>query len=207
MNNHYPFSLMPLPYSYNALKPYLDETTLCFHHDKHLKTYVDNLNKVLEDKPDYHSWNLEKILMNLSEFPESIRTTVKNNAGGVYNHELYFCCMRPEGCEHPPGKVGKAIELSFRSLEQWEKEMKEAAVSQFGSGYAWLVMDAKQGLQIVKSSNQDTPISKTVTPLLNVDVWEHAYYLQYQNRRSSYVDNWFYIINWDFVEQRFCKLI
>lgn len=201
----YPFSLMPLPYPYNGLTPYIDAATVCFHHDKHLRTYVNNLNDLLRPLPQFHSWPLEKILLNLDAFPSDIRTKVKNNAGGVYNHELYFSCMGESRNPAPCGRLASEISLAFGSFESWRQKMKEAALAQFGSGYAWLVWEQKK-LKIVQTANQDTPLSSSTVPLLPVDIWEHAYYLQYQNRRECYVENWFFVINWRFVEKRFESL-
>lgn len=207
MNTHYPFTLTPLPYPENALKPYLNEITLCFHHDKHLKAYVDNLNQILAPYPQFHSWHLERLLKHLDSLPEQIRTPVKNNAGGVYNHELYFAGMSPNECAGPSGKFEKALSERFGSLEKWKAQMKAAALSQFGSGYAWLVLDKNRQLQIMTTPNQDSPVSQDLVPIITVDVWEHAYYLQYQNRRNEYLDNWFFIINWPFAENRYLGCI
>lgn len=197
---HYPFRLKPLPYHCHALTPCISARTLFFHHNKHLQAYVDNLNKALASYPAYHQWNLEKLLTNLDGLPDEIRTAVHNNAGGVYNHQLYFDSMT--GCRNEPCPImKKAIQDAFGSCEEWKKQMKEAAVSQFGSGWAWLVTDGFGALKIVKTSNQDTPLP--LHPLLLVDVWEHAYYLQYQNRRPEYADNWFCLINWKKVAERY----
>lgn len=203
MNKHYPFTLTPLPYPQNGLTPYLDETTLCFHHGKHLQAYVDNLNQILSPYPQFHTWDLERLLKCLHELPEKIRTPVKNNAGGIYNHELYFAGMSPAENVSPTGKLEKAICQSFGSLQMWKEKMKQAALSQFGSGYAWLVLNKEHRLEIVTSANQDCPVSQNLSPILTVDVWEHAYYLQYQNRRAEYLDNWFFLVNWFFAEQRY----
>lgn len=201
---HYPFTLQPLPYAYDALKPILDARTLNFHHDKHLQTYVDNLNKALESHTAYHGWSLEKLIGNLESLPENIRTPIRNNAGGVYNHELYFSCMKAPGesGNKPGGRMGEEITKAFGSYEDWKDQMKEAACTQFGSGWAWLVADAESGLHIVKTPNQDTPLRGNVKPLLLVDVWEHAYYLGYQNRRADYVEAWFSLIDWEEVAKR-----
>lgn len=203
MSNHYPFPLEPLPYDYDALVPVLDSRTLHFHHDKHLQTYVNNLNSLLEPYPAYHDWSLEKILKHLDQLPEKIQTPVRNNAGGVYNHQLYFNSMTRQSDAEPKGKLAADINRDFGSYEAWRAQMKDAALGVFGSGWAWLVQDKNAGLKIVKTPNQDTPLSDTVVPLLLVDVWEHAYYLQYQNLRANYVDGWFSLIDWDKVEARY----
>ena len=201
MSKHYPFTLEPLPYAYDALSPVLDARTLEFHHDKHLQTYVDNLNAALKDAPSYHTWELERLILQLDSLPENLRTPVRNNAGGVYNHELYFASMT--GGESRPGPAMlRELEKAFGSYEAWKEQMKQAALTQFGSGWAWLIADAEDGLHIVTTPNHDTPLRARVHPLLLVDVWEHAYYLQYQNRRAEYLDRWFGLIDWQAVESR-----
>ncbi|WP_195985414.1 superoxide dismutase [Clostridium sp. D33t1_170424_F3] len=205
MSQHYPFTLEPLPYAYDALEPQIDAETLHFHHDKHLQTYVDNLNKTLEKYPDYHDWSLEKLISQGDSLPEAIRTPVRNNAGGVYNHQLYFRCMGPEKDTRPSQRLLEEINRYFGSFEDWKEKMKNAAVTQFGSGWAWLVVDPEGRMHVVKTPNQDTPLPNFMRPLLLVDVWEHAYYLQYQNRRPEYVDRWFSVINWKQVEENFEK--
>ena len=204
----YPFTLRPLPYSYEALRPEISDTTLHFHHDKHLQTYVDNLNKALADCAPCQRMTLEELLQNLDALPEDKRTPVRNNAGGVYNHYLYFDCMAPRSGSRPSGALARAMDTAFGSYEDWKARMKAAALGQFGSGYAWLVCDSSRCVSVVQTANQDCPLSKGPYPLLCVDVWEHAYYLGYQNRRADYVDAWFSLINWPFVESRYdgcCK--
>lgn len=196
-DTHYPFPLQPLPYDYDALSPAIDARTLHFHHDKHLKTYVDNLNKTLSSYPAYHTWSLYQLLTRLNDIPSVIRTAVRNNAGGVYNHQLYFNTMTGNPSE-PSEALSARIADSFGSYDLWKIQMKEAAVSQFGSGWAWLVLSGDGFLRIVKTANQDTPLP--LKPILLVDLWEHAYYLQYQNLRADYVDNWFDLIDWRAVE-------
>ncbi|MDE7270769.1 MAG: superoxide dismutase, partial [Acetatifactor sp.] len=181
----YPFVVRPLPYEYDALMPVLDEETLHFHHDKHYKTYVDNLNKVLADYPELQKLSLKELLTKPEELPASARTAIRNNAGGVYNHELYFDMMKGSCGQEPTGPLAEAITRDFGSYKQWKDQMKQAAVSQFGSGWAWLVADREGKLSIVQTANQDVPDLQLYTPLLLVDVWEHAYYLQYQNRRAD----------------------
>ena len=197
---HYPFPLKPLPYAYNALQPVIDARTLHFHHDKHLKTYVDRLNEALSPYPMYHTWNLEMILANINELPEQIRRSVWENGGGVYNHQLYFDFMTSRSTSPSPA-FQQAVITSFGSMAQWKNTMKNAAVTLFGSGWAWTVQDDSGQLKILQTANQDAVFP--YRPVLLVDVWEHAYYLQYQNRRADYVENWFRLINWDVVSQRF----
>lgn len=205
MNEHYKFELKPLPYSYDSLEPYIGRSTLSFHHDKHLQTYVDNLNKALSGAPEFQGWSLEELIRRQEELPESIRTAVRNNAGGVYNHILYFDGMAPENTTEPSGKLKTAIEQTFGSLEAFESKLKEAALAQFGSGWAWLVTDSNGNLSIVKTPNQDTPLTLGLCPILVVDVWEHAYYLDYQNRRADYFDNWYKLINWKEAEKNYSQ--
>ncbi len=192
----YPFVVRPLPYEYDALTPVLDEETLHFHHDKHYKTYVDNLNKTLADYPELQKMSLKELLTKPEELPAAVRTPIRNNGGGVYNHELYFDMMKGSCGQEPTGALAEAITRDFGSYRQWKEQMKQAAVSQFGSGWAWLLSDAGGKLTIVQTANQNVPDLQVYKPLLIVDVWEHAYYLQYQNRRADYVEGWFELIHW-----------
>ena len=192
----YPFVFRPLPYEYDALVPVLDEETLHFHHDKHYKTYVDNLNNALSDYPELQRLSLEELLSSMNSLPAQVQTPIRNNGGGVYNHELYFDSMKNPVGQEPDGILAEAIDRDFGSYKQWKEQMKQAAVSKFGSGWAWLVTDENGKLSIVQTANQDVPDLKKYTPLLLVDIWEHAYYLQYQNRRADYVEGWFDLINW-----------
>ncbi len=191
----YPFELPPLPYEYNALEPYIDEATMHFHHDKHHKTYVDNLNKALEGFPEYQSWTLNDLLARLNELPDGLKTAVRNNGGGAYNHDLFFSLMAPAGQKALPDVVD-----AFGGLDNWKKDMKAAALGQFGSGFAWVVLDGGK-LKILALPNQDNPLSMGLKPILPLDVWEHAYYLKYQNVRADYIDAWFNVINWSGVKQ------
>lgn len=269
----YPFTLPPLPYSYDALEPYIDTETMYFHHDKHMKTYVDNLNKGLKNYPQYHSWTLENLLTHLFTLPEALQKTVRDNGGGVYNHDLYFDLMAPAAKQisapvsfsrtasstpvtfsAPTSPVpafsapassaatssspassaqlsSSAVTDPFGGMEQWKKEMKDAALGQFGSGFAWLVLDRSDTfdtsdrpdeldssnpfrhsgntgkLRIIALPNQDNPLSFGLYPILPLDVWEHAYYLKHQNLRGDYIDDWFHVINWKGVENRLQQAI
>lgn len=196
-HTNYPFTLPPLPYAYDALEPYVDAETMHFHHDKHMKTYVDNLNKALEGYPEYQGWTLEELLTRLDELPDGLKAAVRNNGGGVYNHDLFFDLMAPAGQETLPEVVA-----AFGGTEAWQMEMKAAALGQFGSGFAWLAADRSGALQILALPNQDNPLSIGLRPILPLDVWEHAYYLKYQNLRGDYIDAWFHVINWDGVRSR-----
>ena len=202
----YPFVARPLPYEYDALVPVLDAETLTFHHDKHYKTYVDNLNSALSDYPELQKKSLTELLTDISTLPGAVQTAVRNNGGGVYNHELYFDSMREPAGQEPDGALAEAIERDFGSYRQWKEQMKPAAVSKFGSGWAWLVADKDGRLSIVQTSNQDVPDLEDYVPILLVDVWEHAYYLQYQNRRADYVEGWFGLINWRKAGMRYEEL-
>ncbi len=192
----YPFIVRPLPYEYDALVPVLDEETLHFHHDKHYKTYVDNLNSTLSDYPELQKKSLRELLSSMDTLPAQIQTPIRNNGGGVYNHELYFDSMKSPVGQEPDGALAEAIDRDFGSYRQWKEQMKQAAVGRFGSGWAWLVSDGTGKLSILQTANQDVPDFEEYTPIFLVDVWEHAYYLQYQNRRADYVEGWFNLINW-----------
>lgn len=199
----YPFVVRPLPYEYDALIPVLDAETLTFHHDKHYKTYVDNLNMALSDYPEFQKLSLKELLLSLDNMQEPLRTAVRNNGGGAYNHELYFDAMKNRMGQEPSGELAEAIDRDFGSYRQWKEQMKQAAVGKFGSGWAWLVSDGEGKLSIIQTSNQDVPDLKEFTPLIPVDVWEHAYYLRYQNRRADYVEGWFSLVNWRKAEKRY----
>mgnify|MGYP000772882194 CR=1 FL=1 len=200
--NSYPFTLKPLPYAYDALEPAIDARTVEIHHDRHVQTYVDNLNRALAPYPMYHGFTLERLLKNLGALPEEIRRDVKNNAGGVYNHNLYFDSMRPLREENrPEGKLADEIDRAFGSFSAFQKALSDAAKGVFGSGWAWLVC-APEGLKIIQTKDQDTVLPYGVQPLLLIDVWEHAYYLKYQNLRADYIAAWFSLIDWDAVQRR-----
>lgn len=203
MELRYPYTLPPLPYDYDSLIPSIGEDTLHFHHDKHLQTYVDNLNKAIQDCDTCQEKTLEELLRGLDSLPEHKRTPIRNNGGGVYNHILYFNCLSPDGGGKPTGALAGALDRAFGSFEQWRTDMKTAALGVFGSGYAWLVSDRAGKLTIVQTPNQDCPITQGLNPLLCIDVWEHAYYLDVQNRRAEYVDKWFDVIHWPFVQARY----
>lgn len=199
----YPFVVQPLPYEYDALMPVIDEETLKFHHDKHYKTYVDNLNNILADYPELQKMGLKQLLIGLEELPMAARTAIRNNGGGVYNHELYFAAMKSPVGQEPCGELAEAIKRDFGSYQQWKEQMKQAAVTQFGSGWAWLVSDKAGKLSLIQTANQDVPDLMEYAPIFLVDVWEHAYYLQYQNRRADYVEGWFSLINWRKAQRRY----
>lgn len=199
----YPFVVQPLPYEYDALTPILDANTLSFHHDKHYKTYVDNLNHTLADYPELQKKSLKELLTGIESLPAAARTPIRNNGGGVYNHELYFDAMKSPVGQTPSGALAEAINRDFGSYQQWKDQMKQAAVTKFGSGWAWLLVDERGTLSIQQTSNQDVPDLDLYTPVFLTDVWEHAYYLQYQNRRPDYVEGWFDLINWKKANKRY----
>lgn len=211
----YPFTVKPLPYEYDALIPVLDAQTLCYHHDKHYRTYVENLNKALSGYPELQTRTLKELLAMASFgtmpagepgadlLPEDVRISIHNNGGGVYNHALYFDSMRCPVGQRPWGKLQEAIIGDYGSYADWKAMMTEAAMSQFGSGWAWLLKDKSGKLTIRKTPNQDIPDLETYTPIFLIDVWEHAYYLQYKNRRIDYVNGWFSLIDWKKAEERY----
>lgn len=198
----YPF--LPLPYTYNALEPILDAKTVEIHYTKHHKAYLDKLNALVKRYPSFFEGKtIEDVLSHPDEIPADIRQEVINQGGGYANHNLYFYSLSPNGGGEPFGKLAKEIKLAFGSFDQLKRLLAQAATSQFGSGYGWLVLDQNKKLWVVKTLNQNSPLSAGFTPLLNLDVWEHAYYLKYQNRRADYTEAIFEIINWDEVERRF----
>jgi len=195
------YTVPPLPYAYEALEPHIDKATMEFHHDKHHQAYVDKVNGALEgtalaDAP------IEDVLRDLGQVPGDKRTAVKNNGGGHYNHTMFWENMSPDSGGQPEGELATAVESAFGSFSDFQAKLKETGVNQFGSGWAWLVLDGS-GLAIVGSANQDSPISDGKAPLLGVDVWEHSYYLKYQNRRPDYIDAWWNVVNWSKVAERF----
>jgi Fe-Mn family superoxide dismutase len=201
-----PFTLPPLPYACDALEPYIDARTMEIHHDKHHAAYVANLNKAVAGFPDVAKMSIEAMLKDLNAIPEKIRAAVRNQGGGDFNHSLFWQMLKKDGGE-PKGALATAIDRRFGSFGAFKDEWTKAAVGQFGSGWAWLVVDANKQLGIEPTANQDSPISQGKQPLLGIDVWEHAYYLKYQNRRPEYVAAFFHVINWDFVSERYEKII
>ncbi len=205
MKNTYPFSMMPLPYAYNALEPYIDQQVLEVHYSRNYKTYVDNLNSTLTGYPEFYDWTLENLLTNLNYLPSSIQEDIRNNGGGVYNHQLYFNSMTPAANSIPSNTLSTIIKKSFGSMEWFLDILRTTAAKVFGSGYAWLVITPSRDLAVIMTKNQDTPLMADLTPLLALDVWEHAYFLQYLNMRKDYINSWFHLINWDNIEQNYYK--
>ncbi len=199
-----PYTVPPLPYAFDALEPHIDARTMEIHHDKHHQAYVDKLNDALAGT-DLDGTPIEQILGDLTQVPEDKRTAVRNNGGGHYNHGLFWESMSPDGGGEPDGDLKAAIDAAFGSFGDFQAKLKAAGIGQFGSGWAWLVHDGS-GLAVVSTPNQDNPISDGLAPLVGVDVWEHAYYLNYQNRRPDYLDAWWNTVNWTVVSERLATL-
>jgi superoxide dismutase, Fe-Mn family len=195
------YEVPALPYDYAALEPHIDEATMRVHHDKHHQAYVDKANAALEGT-DFDGKSIEEVLQNLDSLPSDKQGAVRNNGGGHYNHSLFWESMSPDGGGEPSGELADAINSAFGSFDDFKAKLKETGVNQFGSGWSWLVHDGN-GLAVVGTPNQDSPLSKGQTPLVGVDVWEHAYYLKYQNKRPDYIDAWFNTVNWDKVAERY----
>jgi Fe-Mn family superoxide dismutase len=196
-----PFEVPPLPYDYAALEPHIDEQTMRVHHDKHHQAYVDNANKALEGT-EWDDRPVEEVLRSLDSLPEEIRTAVRNNAGGHANHSFFWEIMSPAGGGTPDGELADSINSAFGSLDSLIEQVNDAGVKRFGSGWTWVVVD-NGSLSVMSTPNQDTPISEGKTPILGIDVWEHAYYLKYQNRRPDYLAAWWNVVNWPEVARRY----
>jgi Fe-Mn family superoxide dismutase len=196
-----PFEVPPLPYEYAALEPHIDEATMRVHHDKHHQAYVDNANKAL-DGTEWDERPVEEVLRSLDSLPEEIRTAVRNNAGGHANHSFFWEIMSPAGGGEPDGELAEAINSAFGSVDSLIEQVNDAGVKRFGSGWTWVVVD-NGSLSVMSTANQDTPISEGKTPILGIDVWEHAYYLKYQNRRPDYLAAWWIVVNWPEVARRY----
>jgi superoxide dismutase, Fe-Mn family len=199
-----PFEVPPLPYDYSALEPHIDEQTMRVHHDKHHQAYVDNANKALEGT-QWAAQPVEVVLTILDELPEDKQAAVRNNAGGHANHSFFWEIMGPNGGGEPSGSLGDAISSTFGSFDELKNAVNDGGVKRFGSGWTWLVHDGT-GLAVYSTANQDSPISNADTPLIGIDVWEHAYYLKYQNKRPDYLAAWWNVVNWDAVQQRFDQI-
>ena len=197
-----PYELPNLPYPYNALEPYIDEQTMNIHHTKHHQAYVNNLNAALQNNPELANQPIEQLMRNINQVPESIRQAVINNGGGHHNHSLFWTIMGPNGGGEPSGAIGDAIKAGFGDFAGFKAKIKENALGQFGSGWSWLVWDGSK-LQAVKRLNQDSPLMDGLVPVLGIDVWEHAYYLKYQNRRPEYINAWWNLVDWNAVGQRY----
>jgi superoxide dismutase, Fe-Mn family len=196
------FSLPPLPYPPEALEPHIDKATMEIHHGKHHATYVTNLNKALESAPDLASKSIEEILTGFSSVPSAIQTAVRNNGGGHANHSLFWTLLSPKGGGQPNGAIAEVITSQFGGFDTFKERFNAAATGRFGSGWAWLVKDGSGSFEIVSTANQDSPLMEGKKPILGLDVWEHAYYLKYQNRRPDYIAAWWNVINWETVNQQ-----
>lgn len=203
MHDTYPFVLEPLNYSCNALEPYMNAQTIEVHFTRYLKKYIDNLNDILEHYPELQFWSLEQLLYNYQLLPCAVQESIKNNSGGVYNHYLYFDCMSPLGTTQMNNEFAIILKKEFGSIMRLKNLYITAATKLFGSGYVWLVLNAKGDLAVVTTKNQDNPLSFGLYPLLTLDLWEHAYYNPYFNDRKQYAENWFYLINWEYVFERY----
>lgn len=199
------FTLPPLPYAYNALEPNIDERTMQFHHDKHHAAYVKNLNDAIAKYPQLKGKNAEDLLRNLNSVPADIRTTVRNNGGGHINHSMFWEIMKPNGGGEPTGAIASAIAQTFGSFDNFKKAFNESGNKRFGSGWAWLVYTKDGKLAVMSTANQDSPLMEGHYPIMGNDVWEHAYYLKYQNRRADYLEAWWNVLNWDEINNRFAQ--
>jgi Fe-Mn family superoxide dismutase len=199
------FTLPPLPYDYAALEPHIDEQTMRIHHDKHHAAYVNNVNAALESQPALQAKSIEALLAGLAAVPEAIRTAVRNNGGGHYNHTLFWEIMAPGGAKAPEGKLADAIGATFGSFDAFKEQFAKAGLGRFGSGWAWLSRTADGKLLIESTANQDCPLSEGRYPVMGCDVWEHAYYLKYQNRRPDYLAAWWNVVNWTVVGTRYTQ--
>ena len=196
------FEVPPLPYDYNALEPYIDTQTMQLHHDKHHAAYVNNLNNAVNNT-DFASKNVDDILRHISDVPDNIRTAVQNNAGGHSNHSMFWAIMKPNGGGEPSGALASAIQQAFGSFDQFKAAFNDAGVKRFGSGWTWLVLDQSGKLSVISTANQDSPLMNGLYPVMGNDVWEHAYYLKYQNRRPDYLAAWWNVVNWDEIARRY----
>lgn len=199
MNNFY--ALSNLPYPYDALEPYIDTETMKIHHDKHHAAYVEKLNDAIDKIADFAEKPIEEVLKNLDQIPEASQTAVSNHGGGHANHSFFWQILAPAGSTKLDDDLATAINREFGELKNFKEQFTAAALNQFGSGWAWLCLDTDQRLSIISTSNQDSPLSQNLAPILNLDVWEHAYYLKYQNRRAEYIKNWWQIVNWSKVNE------
>ena len=199
------YTLPPLPYAYDALEPHIDEKTMTIHHTKHHQTYVDKLNAALEPHQRLTDQTVEELLLNIADVPENIRLAVQNHGGGHANHSLFWTTLGPDAGGEPTGAIGDAINAQFGSFKDFQDKFSTAAANHFGSGWAWLVAVGKDTLAVLSLSNQDSPLMTGMKPLLGIDVWEHAYYLKYQNRRPEYIEAFWNVVNWDAVNELYTK--
>lgn len=202
-----PYTLPSLPYAYGALEPYVDTMTMEVHHTKHHQAYIDNLNKALAEYPQWQGKKVEELLEHQDQLPEAIRTVVRNNGGGHLNHSMFWLMMKPQGGGQPHGSLGQEMTRAFGTFAAFQEQFNTAAKGVFGSGWAWLSVDRQGSLRITSTPNQDTPLVQGLKPILGLDVWEHAYYLKYQNRRPDYITAWWHVIDWEKVQENYDKVI
>ncbi|MCS7200543.1 MAG: superoxide dismutase [Patescibacteria group bacterium] len=202
----YPYTLPSLNYSYDALEPYIDSMTMEIHHTKHHQTYINNLNLALEKYPRFQNMTIEELLSNLDQLPDDIKTTIRNNGGGHFNHQLFWQIMSPQSTS-PDDKLILALEENFGSFENFKHLFSETALKHFGSGWAWLILTPEKKLEVYSLPNQDSPLMRGDFPIMGLDVWEHAYYLKYQNRRADYIQAWWNIVNWKEISDRYQKYL
>src|SRR6266487_6397872 len=200
-----PFEVPPLPYDYAALEPYIDEQTMHLHHDKHHQAYVTNLNAALQSNADFASLSVEDLVRRINEIPEASRAAVRNNGGGHLNHTMFWQIMKPNGGGEPTGELASAIQQAFGSFDTFKTQFNDAGVKRFGSGWTWLVLDRNGKLQVMSTANQDSPLTEGLYPVMGNDVWEHAYYLKYQNRRPEYLNAWWNVVNWNEIARRYAE--
>ena len=198
------FELPPLPYDYNALEPYIDTQTMQLHHDKHHQAYVNNLNAAVQNT-QFASANIDDLMRHINDVPQNVRTAVQNNGGGHSNHSMFWQIMKQNGGGEPSGELANAIKDAFGSFDQFKAAFNDAGVKRFGSGWAWLVLDQSGKLSVISTANQDSPLMQGLYPVMGNDVWEHAYYLKYQNRRPDYLAAWWNVVNWDEVARRYAQ--
>jgi Fe-Mn family superoxide dismutase len=201
------FELEPLPYAYNALEPYIDEETMHLHHDKHAQAYVNNLNAAIQNAPEFGNIDIEDLMRRINDVPENIRIAVRNNGGGHANHSMFWKIMTPNGGGNPTGPIADAINQAFGSFDAFKAAFNDAGVKRFGSGWTWLVADRNGKLSVISTANQDSPLMDGLYPIMGNDVWEHAYYLKYQNRRPDYLNAWWNVVNWDEINRRYQKAL
>ncbi|HEX5157261.1 MAG TPA: superoxide dismutase [Ktedonobacterales bacterium] len=199
------YELPPLPYDYNALEPYIDEETMHLHHDKHHQAYINNLNAALQGQSQFENMSIDELIRSLNSVPDNIRTAVRNNGGGHINHSMFWQIMKPNGGGEPTGDLASAISSTFGSFDQFKAAFNDAGAKRFGSGWAWLVIGADGKLAVTSTANQDSPLIDGQYPVMGNDVWEHAYYLKYQNRRPEYLAAWWNVVNWDEIGKRYAQ--
>jgi len=199
------YELPPLPYDYSALEPYIDTQTMQLHHDKHHAAYVNNLNAALQNNSEFASLPIDELVRRLNDVPENIRTAVRNNGGGHANHSMFWKIMTPNGGGEPTGELSSAIQQAFGSFDAFKTALNDAGVKRFGSGWTWLVLDRNGKLQVMSTANQDSPLTEGLYPVMGNDVWEHAYYLKYQNRRPEYLNAWWNVVNWNEIARRYAE--